>query len=208
MAAGGRARDRDRWTRAVGWLKVVLPLAALVILSLTFLLARNINPEDAIPYADVDVEDRLREPRMTAPEYSGTTGDGAAITVTGEEARPADAEAGRGGTARVVFGTLETPDGARSDLAAEAAAVDIAEETVTFTGDVLLQNTAGYSVRSQIMRARLDRTELRSLAPVEAEGPAGRITADEMVLEQDPDRAEGYVLVFNGSVRLLYHPEE
>ncbi len=206
MAARDRARTADRWTRAVGWLKVVLPLAALVILSLTFLLARNINPEDAIPYAKVDVEERLREPRMTTPEYSGTTGDGAAITVTGEEARPANAETGA--SARIVFGTLETPDGARTDLAAQAGAVDIAQETVTFTGDVMLESSAGYTVRSEAMRARLDETELRSLAPVQADGPAGRITADELVLEQDPDRADSYVLVFNGSVRLLYQPEE
>lgn len=202
------ARDRDRWTRAVGWLKVVLPLGALVILSLTFLLARNINPEDAIPYADVDVEDRLREPRMTAPDYSGTTGDGTAITVTGEEARPENEATGQGGSARIVFGTLETPDGTRSDLEAAAAEMDLAGETILFTGDVLLRHALGYTVRSEAMRARLDETELRSLAPVVADGPPGRITADAMVLERDPERPESYVLVFNGSVKLLYQPKE
>lgn len=208
MAARDRSRDRDRWTRAVGWLKLVLPLAALVILSLTFLLARNINPEDAIPYAEVDVEERLREPRMTAPDYSGTTKDGASLVVTGEEARPESTAEGRGATARVVFGTLETPDGTRTDLAAMAAEMDIANETVTFSGDVLLKNALGYTVRSDAMRARLDQTELRSLAPVVADGPPGRITADELVLEQDPDRPDSYVLVFNGSVKLLYQPKD
>lgn len=206
MAARDRSGKADRWTRAVRWLRVVLPLGALVILSLTFLLARNINPEDAIPFADVDVEERLRAPRMTAPEYSGTTDDGASITVTGDEARPASADTGA--SARIVFGTLETPDGAITDIAALAAEIDLAREVITFNGDVELRNALGYSVRTEILRARLDQTEVRSLAPVVTDGPPGRITADEMVLEHDPDRAGSYVLVFNGSVKLLYQPEE
>ncbi|MEY4983176.1 MAG: export transporter periplasmic protein LptC [Pseudomonadota bacterium] len=199
--------DRDLWTRTVGWLKVLLPLGALVILSLTFLLARNINPEDAIPYAEVDVEERLREPRMTAPVYSGTTDDGASLRVTGDEARPEDPATGQGATGRTVFGTLETPDGARTDLAARMAEMDLSQQSVLFSGDVLLRHAQGYSVQSDEMVARLDRTDVRSLGPVVAEGPPGQITADEMVLTQDASRPDGYVLVFNGSVKLIYQPE-
>ncbi|MGB3251218.1 MAG: hypothetical protein WBB13_18855, partial [Tabrizicola sp.] len=70
----------DRHTRLVGWLKVALPLTALAILSTLFLVARRIDPEAALPYAEVDVEDLAREPRMTAPTYAGTTEDGAALT--------------------------------------------------------------------------------------------------------------------------------
>ena len=58
----------DRHTRVVGWLKLALPLAALVILSTLFLVADRIDPEDALPYAKVDVEGLARAPRMTAPE--------------------------------------------------------------------------------------------------------------------------------------------
>lgn len=199
--------DRDTWTRAVGWLKVLLPLGALVILSLTFLLARNINPEDAIPYADVDVEERLREPRMTAPAYAGTTDDGASLTVTGEEARPENPEAQQGPSGRVVFGTLETPDGGKTELEALAAQMDLAQKSVLFTGDVVVRNSQGYTVTTEQMRARLDRTDIRSLGPVVAEGPPGQITADEMVLTEDKTRPNGYVLVFNGSVRLIYQPQ-
>lgn len=200
--------DRDGWTRTVGWLKLLLPLTALVLLSLTFLVARNIDPEDAIPYADVDIEERLREPRMTDPVYSGTTRDGAAINVTGAEARPEDAASGRGASALVVFGTLETPDGGRTELRAVTAEMDPAAQSIVFDGNVTVSNSAGYTVLSERMRAQLDQTEVRSLAPVTANGPPGQITADEMVLTQDTNRADGYVLVFNGSVKLLYQPKD
>ena len=78
---------RDRHSRVVGWLKVALPLAALAILSTLFLLSDRIDPEDALPYAEVDVEDLAREPRMTAPTYAGMTTDGAALTLTATEAQ-------------------------------------------------------------------------------------------------------------------------
>ena len=40
-------------------------LSALAILSTLFLVADQIDPEDALPFAEVDVEDLAREPRMT-----------------------------------------------------------------------------------------------------------------------------------------------
>lgn len=197
---------RDRWTRSVGWLKVLLPLAALTLLSLLFLVARDIDPENAIPYADVDVEARLREPRMTLPDYSGLTTDGASIHVTGTEARP-QVTSEQGGSARVVFGTMDTPDGGKTELAAQLAQIGENGTIITFEGDVLVTNSAGYTVASEKMTARLDRTEVRSLAPVDATGPAGRIIADEMVLSEDGTGSGGYVLVFNGGVKLVYQPE-
>ena len=72
----------DTHTRVVGWLKVALPLMALAVLSTLFLVADQIDPEDALPYAEVDVEDLAREPRMTMPSYAGITTDGAALSLT------------------------------------------------------------------------------------------------------------------------------
>jgi lipopolysaccharide export system protein LptC len=45
----------DAHTRVVGWLKVALPLIALALLATLFLLADRIDPDDALPYAEVDV---------------------------------------------------------------------------------------------------------------------------------------------------------
>ena len=52
-------------SRIVMILKVTLPLVALAILSSLFLFSREIDPEDAIPYADVEIADRPAQPRMT-----------------------------------------------------------------------------------------------------------------------------------------------
>ena len=107
----------DTHSRLIALLKVVLPLAALALLSSLFLVSRSINPDEAIPSSAVDVEDRLREPRMTQPTYSGVTQDGAALTLSASELRPRQDQPGSA-RAMGLIGALETPDGLRTDLAA------------------------------------------------------------------------------------------
>lgn len=194
----------DRHTRLVGWLKVVLPLAALAILSTLFLVARRIDPEAALPYAEVDVEDLAREPRMTAPTYAGTTSDGSALTLSADEARPA----AEGAPAEAAGLRLElaAPDGSRTDLTAVTARMDTEAREIVLSGGVSVTTTSGYRLETAEMVAKLDRTGLESRAPVTANGPAGDIRADRLLLRQDDQTPGAYVLVFNGDVRLVYQP--
>ncbi|MES2542648.1 MAG: LPS export ABC transporter periplasmic protein LptC [Pseudomonadota bacterium] len=194
----------DRHTRVVGWLKVVLPLSALAILSTLFLVARRIDPEAALPYAEVDVEDLAREPRMTAPTYAGTTEDGAALTLSADEARPASE--GSPAQAAGLRLDLATPDGGRTELLAADARMDDTAREVVLSGGVALTTSTGYRLETAEIAAKLDRTGLESRAPVRATGPAGEITADGMSLSQDNRTPGDYVLVFKGSVRLVYQP--
>lgn len=195
----------DIHSRLIGWLKIVLPLAALAILSTLFLVARTIDPEDAIPYADVDVSERLAEPRMTDPTYAGVTDDGAALSLEADEARP-QGDTAKSGSAKALIGMLETPDGARTDLAADAAQIDNDGRQITLTGGVDVTSTSGWRVQTEVLRADMDQTDIWALAPVTATGPAGIVTADTMQLSEDTLRPGQYLLVFNGAVKLIYTP--
>ena len=57
----------NRRSVIVAWLRVLLPLGALAVLSTLFLLSRKPDPDAAIPYARVDAEALARQPRVTAP---------------------------------------------------------------------------------------------------------------------------------------------
>ena len=199
------ATGGDGWSRLVALLKVVLPLMALAALSTLFLLSDRIDPETALPFAEVDVEDRLREPRMTAPTYAGVTEDGSSIEVTAAEARPAQ-DGVKGQSALDVTGILTTPDGVVTNLVSDAAELPLDQSEVVFTGNVVLDHETGYRVRTEEMTANLQRTDVRSDVPVVADGPIGQITADTMRLTQDGAGEGGYLLVFNGNVKLIYQP--
>jgi lipopolysaccharide export system protein LptC len=195
--------ERDLHSRIVAWAKVILPLAALGILSTLFLFARTIDPEDAIPYAEVDVAERIREPRLTAPTYSGVTSDGAALTFQATEARPASE--GNPARAEVMQVRVQTPDGGQADLSAAFGTLNTEAGLLTLAGGVTLTTSTGYRVETEALEARLDRTGLMARSDVRATAPMGQITASGLTLQPVPDTGE-YVLTFSGRVRLTYTP--
>ncbi|SNX72338.1 lipopolysaccharide export system protein LptC [Cereibacter ovatus] len=201
------ARHDNLHSRLVAWLKVILPLAALVVLSTLFLVSRTIDPSDAIPLAGVDVEDRAREPRMTAPTWAGLTDDGAALTVTAAEARP-----GQGGdsapSATGLRARLETPDGSAADLVAATGRLDDAARLLHLGGGVVIDTTSGYHITSDAMTASLDQTDVKSDTALAATGPLGQIEAGSMRLTESPDKPGTYLLGFGGNVKLIYDPKQ
>lgn len=194
----------DLHSRLVGWLKVALPLAALVILSTLFLVADRIDPDAALPYAEVDVEDLARDPRMSAPAYAGTTSDGAGITVSAALARPAGDDTPA--AAEQVTARIETPDGGVIDIAAAAMTLAKDADRVDLSGGVTLTTGTGYSLRTEGLTARLDRTGVEGRHPVKVTSPMGQIEAQGFAVTQDASDPSAYLLVFNGGVKLVYQP--
>lgn len=192
-------------SRLVAVLKVVLPLLALVILSTLFLISRKISPEDAIPYADVDIEDRLRDPKMTDAGLAGMTPDGSALTLTAAEAKP---EAQGGGRLQGVVGSLKTPDGIASEVAAASVRIDIANHVLDLSGGAEFRTSNGYDISAEGLLIATNRTFVESKGAVSVAGPVGQLTADHMQMLSTGDKTGPYVLVFNGQVRLLYQPQK
>ncbi|NPD14165.1 LPS export ABC transporter periplasmic protein LptC [Xinfangfangia sp. D13-10-4-6] len=211
----------DRHSRLVGWLKVALPLSALALLSTMFLLADRIDTDAAIHYAQVDVEDLARDPRMTTPTYAGTTSDGAAITMTATAARPATGTRSAGASDVTV--RLDMPGGGSTDIRAKEAVLDTAASQLRLTGGVGIDTSSGYHIVTDVLTAALDRSGAKSEAPVNATGPQVTLTANSFSLQRQ-DKATGeqdaqpkvesadtnavtpYLLVFSGAVKLVYEP--
>lgn len=198
------ARAANLHSRVVSWLKVILPLAALVSLSMLFLVSRTVNPEDAIPYAQVDVADRVREPRLTSPTWSGMTSDGTAVTIEAAEARPGVSGTENAGLATTVTAHLESPGGGTTDLTAATGRIDDQARKIILSGDVVITTSAGYRAEMAEVTSALDQTDVESRGgEVVATGPLGRLRADQMRLTQGES---GYLMDFNGGVRLVYQP--
>lgn len=189
-------------SRIVWVLKVVLPLLALGLLSTLFLFSQKIDPEDAIPYADIDVGDRLRDPKMTDAGYASVTEDGAALTINATEAKPTT----EGGQMRLVAAQLDTPDGQKLELVAGTAQLITAQKQIELTEGAELRSSSGFFLTSDGLGIATDRTLIESRGKVLAQGPIGQLTADHMVLSQGSQDGP-YLLVFNGKVRLLYQPD-
>lgn len=196
------------YSRFVALAKVVLPLAALALLATLFLFARRIDPEAAIPFAEVDVERFAREARIGAPEFSGVTADGTVVLMSATAARPVPDAPGRI-AADGLDARFEVPDGSRIDASAATAEVDAPGQRLTLSGGVEIGTSTGYRIAAAELTAGLGETALVSDGAVTAEGPPGRLEAGGLVLRR-VGKGEGstYLLVFNGGVRLVYQPRE
>ena len=192
-------------SRLVGALRVLLPLAALALLSTLFLLARGRDPDAALPYAQVDIAGMLREPRLTAPTYSGITETGDEVIFTAATAYPG-APDGTGARAADPVLRLIGPDGAETRAAADEARIDPAAGVLLMTGGVRLDSAAGLQLQTAALEIRLDRSRIESPGPVVAEGPQGRIEAGSATLTRGAAPGQE-VVVFNGGVKLLYRPK-
>jgi lipopolysaccharide export system protein LptC len=197
------SRLTDSRTRVVTWLKIVLPIVALGLLSTLFLLARPTDPDLAIRYSEVDVTELSKEQRVTAPAYAGLTRDGASISITAIAVRPRTGEA-HTLDAQTVSGRIEFRAGTSADMAAPAAEVDTDSDFARFTGGVSMVTSDGNRFATETLQAALGTTEIVADTPVTVVGPLGTLDAGTMRITQDP--AGGYVAVFNGGVRLLYDP--
>lgn len=191
-------------SRVVFWLKIILPLIALSMLSTLFLLSRRVDTDAALPYARVNVEELARNQRLTAPEYSGVTADGAAVSVRARVARPG--HDGGPATAEGVSAVFDTPGGLRITLDADQGVLDDARGRLVLDGDVGIVTSSGYHVTAARLDAALDRTEIHSEGAVRTKAPFGTIAAGKLQIRQGKAASSGYVMVFSDGVKLVYQP--
>lgn len=193
----------SRHSRLVFWLKVTLPVIALAILSTLFLFARRIDFEGSLPYADVDINALAKDPRLSSPEYSGLTKDGAAVRVVAKTARPGAAE-GDPMTADDVVAIYETAPGKVISLRADAGQLDTVGNMLHLDGNVVVSTSDGYDLRSDKMQSALGITELVAQGHVDGTAPLGEITAESLKIFGPPGQQQ---MVFKGGVRLIYTPQ-
>jgi lipopolysaccharide export system protein LptC len=198
------SRGNSAHSRIVASLKVALPLIALGILSTLFLVSRTIDPADAIPYAEVDVQDRIREPRMTTPTFAGVTSDGSSLTVLADEARPGNGDAV--GTAVNVHATLALPTGSETTFTAGTASLDTKGKQIELGGGVDIATPQGFRIVTDSLTAALDKTNVTSGGPVTATGPLGNLWSESMAITQQGESGT-YVLLFQKGVKLVYLPQ-
>ncbi|TDL78194.1 hypothetical protein E2L08_11920 [Palleronia sediminis] len=187
----------SRWVRR---LKIALPLAALVILSLLFLVADRRGSSTRLPYTQVEIDRIAAENRVGNPSYAAMTGDGDSIVIFADTVRR-DGEAGM--VADDLSGALAAANGDRFGLSAATGRLEEGTETMHLTGDVRLSAPTGYRVRSDALDLDIATGTLVSPGAVAATGPPGTLDAGGLRLERVGD---DHLLTFTGGVKLVYDP--
>jgi len=191
-------------SRVVGWVKILLPLAALVLLSTLFLFARKNGESESIPYAEIDA--LAREQMIRNPSFSGVSDTGAVIKIGADSARPDPAIPTRV-TIDAPRLTLDAADGTSVLITAGAGALDSDASTAQLTGLARLVTSNGYTMESSGLDADLETGTVTSHGQMAVQAPFGQLTAGQVVIHW-AESGEGQQLQFTQGVKLVYEPPQ
>ena len=191
------------YSKFVGTAKIVFPLVALGFLSTIFLFSRNLDPSNAIPFSDIDIEKIANEQRLSAPKFSGVTSDGSAITVEAASARPDLLNPTRVSASNITA-LIKTAEETEYKISADAARFDGKSEDLDLEGNIRIESSTGYMLKTDQLSANLETTGLIAKGKVTGTAPDGMIEAGSLELLIS-DGAQ--LLVFKNGVRLVYTPK-
>ncbi|MBR9650498.1 LPS export ABC transporter periplasmic protein LptC [Thalassovita aquimarina] len=194
------------YSRLIAWLKILLPLAALALLSTLFLLSRGRDTSGELPFSQIGLQERVQEEVISAPRFAGATAQGDLITFTAETAQP-DPDIDNVAHASNLNAEIDLTSGTHISFEATDAVLDSQNERAELTGGVVITSSTGYTIRSENLRTRISAIDAETDGPVSGEGPPGTIEAGKMLLTSDPDGGDVHLLFTNG-VKLVYQPRE
>lgn len=198
-------RRGPEYSRIVGFAKVVLPIAAIAVLSSLFLFSKSYDPSQNVLLGNSTLEDYAANERITAPRFAGMTPSGVTIQLSARQGQPRKT-GGPAFDAENLNAHIEAPDGTNIDMQSAVGSVDGLAQISELAGGVVLITSHGFIAETEGLTFALNRLDIRSHGQISAEGPLGAIKAGEMHITENPDVPCDVVLVFNGGVKLIYTP--
>ncbi len=195
---------RDRYSRTVFWLKILLPVAALGILSTLFLLSRSIDPTETIPFAKNGLNNRTNEEQVNQPQLSGASKNGDLLSFKADSARAVSGQKGVSKTTNPAA-RIDFANGNTMTFTASTGRLNDGLGQAELSGDVVIRNSQGYTLTSDHLTTRINTVGAESPGPVQGTGPLGDITAGSMLLSDTPDTKDPQLLFQNG-VKVIYDP--
>lgn len=191
-------------SRFVAWMKIILPLVALGLLSTLFLISRSIDPTASIPFADIDLEQRAQDQGATNPSFAGVSSSGDQIRFHANYMLPDPEDDGRL-KADGLSAQLTLNQGGVIEIEADYGKLIQKERQAILTGNVEIQTSDNYKITTERLETRYDELQVMSPGTVHAQGPLGTLEAGRMVLSRQGKDAPAE-LVFNGGVKVIYTP--
>ncbi|MBL4813265.1 MAG: hypothetical protein JKX69_13125 [Rhodobacteraceae bacterium] len=192
----------NRYSTFVIWSKIMLPLAALALLSTLFLFARK-DEGSTIPVAEI--QQIARESRISAAAYTGVAKDGSPISLQAETILP-DADGPDTFAISQMRVQIGTPDGTEITVTSGEGTFDGRAQTAQLAGLARLTVSTGYLMETTGFTVDLATGRVESLGPLEVRAPYGALTAGHLTIYEAED-GRGQQMVFNERVHLIYYPQ-
>lgn len=192
----------DGYSTFVFWVKVILPIAAMFLLSTLFLFSGQVDVTKSIPYTKMNVDEIIRNQRISAPYFSSVTENGTKIRLSAAFATP-DTDVPDKLLLDTLNAQLDLPTRNHIDLSANSGVIQSSTQSASLFGNVQLTDSHGNSLTTEGLILNLDSAQATSLGEITAEGPIGIIQAGGFKLHKV---GEGHQLVLLNGVTVVYQP--
>lgn len=192
----------NTYSRVVAWVKVILPLLALALLSTLFLFSRTPDPNRAIPFAEVDVEELAREQSLGSPRFAGTMSDGREVIFTANRVVPLPTDPNML-DAEVIEARIDLNVDSIVLIVAGSGTFDLREETADLADEVQMTTSTGFRLNTDVLHFDMGTSSADAPGEVQVTGPGLTLTAGSMRISTVDGND---VVLFNDGVRMLYEP--
>ncbi len=205
--ASGAGRRRVRaYSRAVAWMKVVLPLGAVAVMSALYFAAQRTGDLTEIFNAE-ELATLGAGLRLDNPRFAGVTEQGEPFAIRAAWALP-DSALPRLIDLERPEGEIELSDGRTVAARADSGRMHRENNTLVLKGAVVLDTSDGYHLETDLVELDLDAKTAHAPGPVSGTGPDGRIDAGSMRAAAGEDGAGAGKIWFENRVRVVFIPAQ
>jgi lipopolysaccharide export system protein LptC len=188
----------------VAWVKTLLPIAALGMLSTIFLFSGKVDVTKSLPYADLNVADIIREQRITRPYFTGISEGGIEFALSAAYATP-DAKKPSVLNVSELDIEFKSPKGSKTKITASAGLVNAKTNYASISQGVRLDSKLNFLIATERLDIYFNHSYASTNGPFKGVFPLGSIDSGNMVLKMITGKQQ---ILFTNGVRMLYQPKE
>ena len=193
----------DGYSALVAWLKTLLPIVALGLLSTIFLFSGKVDVTQSLPYAEHNIAEIIREQRITQPYFTGIASNGTEIALSAAYASP-QVESAHILEITDLSVVLRSTSDRMVQVTAGRGALDSARQTAQISTDVHIAALPDFWVITEALDMNFNQGFISAKGGFQGVTALGAITAREMHLQMTADDQQ---IVFLNDVRLVYSPK-
>ena len=193
----------DGYSALVAWLKTLLPIVALGLLSTIFLFSGKVDVTQSLPYAEHNIAEIIREQRITRPYFTGIASNGTEIALSAAYASP-QVENAHILEITDLSVVLRSASDRMVQVTAGQGALDSTRQTAQISTDVHIAALPDFWVTTEALDMNFNQGFISAKGGFQGVTALGAITAGEMHLQMTADDQQ---IVFLNDVRLVYSPK-
>ena len=190
----------DSYSAFIAWVKTLLPIAALGMLSTIFLFSGKIDVTKSLPYAELNVAEIVRDQRITKPYFT-------TISENGTEVALSAAYASADPNIKDIYNVsepsivLKSSTGRQARITAGFGKMNSTSQQAIVSQGVTVSAAPGFWVTTNNLNIDFEQATVRSKGLFEGVTPIGAIQAGKMFMQMAADDRQ---IVFTNGVDLIY----